>query len=162
MQAQPRTRRTVIGNHEAGHQMMQARVHSRMRYGPTVMGCTTTEWQRLRRTQGLALDGGRRKRCLTTLIDLVLGHDRDAAVVQVQSQVRMWFTVWQAAPLLHGKIHKAWHKIVEATQTTTPCTEMATGHWSYLWHGLCVAAIGMDHEGSHGLELSAGQPVDSR
>ena len=155
----PRIKRAV-GQHNVGRKLMHASVHSRLRYGPTVLGCTAVEWKQLRRTQGLSLDGGRRNRCLTTLIGIMMGPDKDAVVVQLQSLVRMWFKVWQESSQLHSKIHKAWSNIVQGIQDMPPAQRWRRVVGPNLGAGLCSPAPGVAPPWSHGMELTAGQPLD--
>ena len=105
-------------------------------------------------------DGGRKSRCLTTLVSIMLGPDKDAAVIQMRKQVLTWFQVWQSYPSLHAKTHKAWGDYYGRTRCQANQAAVAAGLWACVRHGVLLDAVRLDSARTYGMVLSAGEPLD--
>ena len=112
-------RRTFSKKHNACRNINRAKCFSKQTYASSMFGSTKEEWRQLRRMQGIALDGGGRARCLTTLIALEVGSDQDASFRQLPRQIQLWFQVWYQQRSLHAKIAKAW-QLVKAKMDGMP------------------------------------------
>ena len=118
-QALKKVRRT-FGKHNACRLIMRASVHAKIAYSAGVFGTTVGEAALLRKTQGLSLDGGKKKRCLTTLIAITVGSDQDASFSQLSRQLKLWFAAWAKFEHLRSKVCRAWDGIRAVVESAPP------------------------------------------
>eukprot|EP00969_Alexandrium_andersonii_P065131 2867964-Alexandrium_andersonii.AAC.1 len=88
-------------------------------YACSVFGATQSEVQRLRRVQGCTIDGGKRGRCLTTLVALK-GEHADPWITIIRRQVLEWLRLWISTPGIRPLAAKAWEPIRSVLVSAQP------------------------------------------